>query len=163
MTRSPSIVLSQGFNRHEFGVIFGVNMESREKMSIFSTDFPGVTPIRGYRQDFTDNYSLRHTRFGDQCAQSRYFLSRLLKEHKATGYRFDFRKFRTCLHVIILAGQERYTLVEQNFIRRTFKNFVKCTTEIDSVWFTSLLCHTWDICKSFLVGCVRFCCAANCT
>lgn len=72
MTRSPSIVLSQGFNRHEFGVIFGVNMESREKMSIFSTDFPGVTPIRGYRQDFTDNYSLRHTRFGDQCAQSRY-------------------------------------------------------------------------------------------
>lgn len=128
MTRSPSIVLSQGFNRHEFGVIFGVNMESREKMSIFSTDFPGVTPIRGYRQDFTDNYSLRHTRFGDQCAQSRYFLSRLLKEHKATGYRFDF--------------QERYTLVEQNFIRRTFKNFVKCTTEIDSVWFTSLLCHT---------------------
>lgn len=75
MTRSPFItlyVLSQVFNRHEFGVIFGVNMESREKMLIFSTDFPGVTPIRDYKQDYPDNYSLRHSRFGDQCAQSRY-------------------------------------------------------------------------------------------
>ncbi|XP_062617749.1 uncharacterized protein LOC134279369 [Saccostrea cucullata] len=50
---------------------FGFEMAGSEKLQDILSDFPEVTPIRAYLQDYTYNYSLRHTWFGDQHAHSR--------------------------------------------------------------------------------------------